>query len=141
MIEQAAKLSAPCQNCHRTCEGWAVQRAPHWRLQWELEWACDECGISHDGDWGLAPDTVRQPLLSQYGYWRVTHEGAAVSSGKTLKAFRDALGGTIQQARESAKAFNDSGFLGTFVEVSLVSHFLEVAGILNSTHPCRDERP
>ncbi|MET7906614.1 hypothetical protein ABZS86_36290 [Streptomyces sp. NPDC005355] len=105
MIEQAARLVGPCGDCDRPREGWAVQLVMEGRPRWELELACDDCGVSHDGDWDAAPDEVRRPILAEHGYRRLRVEGQISSGGKILRAFRNAFGASIGEAKQSAKEF------------------------------------
>ncbi|WP_063728104.1 hypothetical protein [Streptomyces sp. RTd22] len=130
MIEQAAGLIEPCGDCGRPSEGWAVQLVKEGRLRWELEWPCDDCGVSHDGDWGAAPDEVRRPILAEYGYRCLRVEGPISSGGKILRAFRNAFGASIGEAKQSAKEFaEEEGYRGTLVEVSLLAELLRASGI------------
>ncbi|WP_037960933.1 hypothetical protein [Streptomyces sp. PRh5] len=100
------------------------------RLRWELEWACDNCGVSHDGDWGVAPDEVRRPILAEHGYRRLRAEGPISSGGKVLRAFRNAFGVSIGEAKQSAKELTEEeGYRGTLVEVSLLAELLGASGI------------
>lgn len=129
MTEQAARITKTCGNCKSQAEGWAVQLTRNKRLRWELEWACNGCGVWRDGDWGPAPDYVRDPILKQHGHYRLRISSESPPGGKTLKAFRDTLGVTLKQARDSALEATAQGFLGTYVEVALIHDLLRDSGI------------
>jgi hypothetical protein len=128
-MEQASRIEAQCGQCGSPCEGWAVQIIRNRKLRWELEWACNKCGNTHDGDWGAAPIEVRKPLLTEHGFYRLKLIESATSSGKILKAFRDALGGSLREAKEAAEEAKNRGYYGTFIEVTLVKQFLECSEI------------
>ncbi|MGW0710828.1 hypothetical protein ACWD4G_33565 [Streptomyces sp. NPDC002643] len=138
MTEQAAKLTAECPQCQKRIEGWAVQMIRNQRLHWEVEWACDTCGNWHDGDWGIAPDYVRDALLKDHGFYRARVTAANPAKGKVLKAFRDALGASLSDAKNWAQEAVGEGFRGTYIEASLISKLLQMHGIESSVIP---ERP
>lgn len=129
MSEQAAKLLRACRTCNDPCTGWAVQLTRGNRLRWELEWSCDRCGISHDGDWGPAPTEVRSALLAQHGSNCVRLPDGEFGGGGILKAFRDAFNLSIQDSLKAAKKLKQSGFEGTYVEAHLLSDLLREGGI------------
>jgi hypothetical protein len=141
-MEQASRIEAQCGQCGGPCEGWAVQVIRNRKLRWELEWACNKCGNAHDGDWGAAPTEVREPLLAEHGFYRLKVIDSSTSSGKILKAFRDALGGSLQEAKEAAEEAKNKGYYGTYIEVTLVKQFLERSDIEASVESAnRDEGP
>jgi hypothetical protein len=135
MTEQAARLSSPCPGCGKPCTGWAVQLTRRGRLRWELEWACDECGISHEGGWGPAPAEIREVILAQHGPYCLDLADSAARSGRILKAFRAALDISIREAQEFANKLQSGGYEGTFVETQLVSDLLQRDGIPSVVHP------
>ncbi|MFF1692263.1 hypothetical protein ACFVXC_01380 [Streptomyces sp. NPDC058257] len=123
MIEQAVKFDAGCSNCERACEGWVVQIAEKGKLRWETELACNECGIEHDGDWGPAPESIRQRLIAAHGASRVCVSDV-VPGGKILKTFRDIFALSIQEAKRAAGDLTTGGWQGTKVETSLITEIL-----------------
>ena len=135
MTGQAVRLAGMCRDCQKSCEGWAVQLVKEGRLRWEVEWACDDCGNSHDAGWGPAPDDVRQLILNEYGLYRLRLEHADRPGGKALKAFREALAMTIKQAQGAAAELAADGYRGTFVEVSLVAKLLNKSGVNTTVRP------
>ena len=135
MSEQAAKLSSPCQECGEACVGWAVQLIKNGRLRWEIEWACDTCGISHGGGWGWAPEDVRARILEQHGSHCVRLTGDRRTGGKILKVFRDAFNVSIQKSTEMARQLRQRGYDGTYVEVDFISELLRIEGISSEIFP------
>lgn len=129
MSEQAAKLSGPCQECGDPCTGWAVQLTRNGRLRWEIEWACDACGISHHGAWGAAPDEVRGTILAQHGPRCLRLVDGANRPGAILKAFRSAFDLSIREVQASAHKLKQCGYEGTYVETQLLSQLLREGGI------------
>ena len=129
MSEQAAKLSGPCQKCGDPCRGWAVQLTRNGRLRWEIEWACDACGISHHGAWGAAPDEVRGSILAQHGPYCLRLVDSADRAGVILKAFRSAFDLSIREAHASAHKLKQCGYEGTYMEAQLLSDLLRLGGI------------
>jgi len=135
MSEQAARLSGRCGDCGDPCTGWAVQLTRGGRLRWEIEWACDACGISHHGAWGPAPAEVRSEILAQHGPYCVKLTGREYRGGGILKAFRDAFDLSIREAQESSRKLKRCGYEGTFVEVCFLSDLLRKEGILSDISP------
>lgn len=130
MIQQAVQFAPECGSCHRVCEGWIVQLVADNKLRWEVEQACDACGIIvEDGAWGAAPECVRQPLLSKYGQGFVRIEGLIDYGGKLLKVFREIFGQSIKEAKSSAQELGGVGWRGTKVESSFVAEALKAAGV------------
>lgn len=135
MSEQAAKLSGQCQGCGDPCTGWAVQLTKNGRLRWEVEWACDACGISHHGAWGPAPAEVRSEILAQHGPYCVKLTSEGYRSGGILKAFRSAFSLSIRESQESARQLKQSGYQGTYVEVKFLSELLRGEGLSSEVTP------
>ncbi|GKQ37236.1 hypothetical protein [Streptomyces sp. A012304] len=124
MTEQAARLSGACEGCGRPGVGWAVQLVMGGRLRWETEWACDVCGIAHDGGWGPSPAHVREAIVGQHGLHRLRPRDDEVRGAGVLKAFRDAFGLSLREAREAADSLRAGGYEGTYVETRLLSDLL-----------------
>ncbi|MGW1278898.1 hypothetical protein ACWD4V_18360 [Streptomyces tsukubensis] len=99
------------------------------RLRWEIEWACNECGNTHDGDWGTPPEELRQIMLKDKGTHRILLADSAERRGRVLKAFREAFGMSIQEARAASLQMEGEGFQGTYVEVSFIEQLLNKAGV------------
>lgn len=135
MSEQAAKLSGPCDGCGGPCTGWAVQLTKGGRLRWEVEWACDACGISHHGAWGTAPVEVRSEILAQHGPYCVKLTDREYRGGGILKAFRGVFDLSIREAQESSQKLKQRGYEGTYVEAHFLSELLRKEGVLNEVSP------
>lgn len=105
------------------------------RLRWEIEWACDACGISHHGAWGAAPAEVRSKILAQHGPYCVRLVDGEHGGGGILKAFRGAFSLSIQESRESALKLKQCGYQGTYVETLLLSQLLQGEGIHSEVLP------
>lgn len=130
MRQQAAAYETTCTNCHQQCKGWAVQLISESKLRWELDWSCDHCGIEADGgDWGPAPEDVRNRLIAEHGTDCIRGSDSEKRMGKILKAFRDAFGGSMQEAKKSATEFTTTGWRGTHIEATLVTDFLRNSGV------------
>ncbi|MEV0777314.1 hypothetical protein [Streptomyces sp. NPDC050428] len=138
LTEQAAKFETECTNCRRSCSAWAVQLISEGKLGWELNWCCPGCGIEADDiSSGPAPEYIRRRLIEGHGTARIRVGAAGGFSGRVLKAFRDAFGGSIQEARRAATELVTTGWRGTHVEVSLVAQLLHESGI--ETIDCGEE--
>lgn len=129
MSEQAAKLSGSCEGCGDLCTGWAVQLTKGGRLRWEIEWACDTCGISHHGAWGQAPIEVRSEILAQHGPYCLKLADGDYRGGSVLKAFRGAFDLSIREAQDSAQKLKECGYEGTYVELHLLADLLKDGGV------------
>lgn len=140
MNEQAARLSGICEGCDNLCTGWAVQLVKGGRLRWEVEWACDQCGISHDGDWGSAPADVRNMILAQHGPHCLMLTNMEYRGGGIMKAFRDAFNASIRQSKEFATELKQCGYEATYVEAHLLSDLLRGEGVPSIVHPGRCKR-
>lgn len=128
--KQAARLAGSCQTCGSPCDGWAVQLTRDNRLRWELEWECGACGtVSHDGDWGPAPDEVRGALLSQHGRYRLRLEDSESRGGGILKVFRQVFNSSLGESQEYASMLRRCGYEGTLVEIELLSDLLRREGV------------
>lgn len=99
------------------------------QLRWEIEWACDECGNSHDGDWGRAPENLRRTLLAEHGKHCLQLAESESHGGRILKAFRDAFKMSIQEARAASNDMAGEGYCGTSVEILFLQQLLEKAGV------------
>ncbi|MFF3497943.1 hypothetical protein [Streptomyces sp. NPDC003247] len=137
MTEQASRINVDCAQCAGPGEGWAIQRIADLRLRWETEWVCDRCGIAHDGDWGTAPEFVRDVLVAEHGHHRLRVSGTAAPSGKVLKAFREAFACSLGDAKAFSEAARSEGYVGTYVETSLVERLLRRSGVDASVEPDR----
>ncbi len=130
MSEQAATLLGNCRTCGSPCDGWAVQLTRDDRLCWELEWSCGACGtVSDDGDWGPAPDKLREELLSQHGSYCLRLKDGESRGGEILKVFRQVFNKSLNDAQESASRLRLFGYEGTFVETELLGERLRQAGV------------
>ena len=129
MSEQAAKLAGPCPGCGSAGTGWAVQLTRDGRLRWEVEWACDACGIAHDGGWGAAPAEVRGQILAQHGPCCVRLTGEENRGAAVMKALRRAFDLSVPQAQEAARRLKQSGHQGTYVEVRFLAELMRSEGI------------
>ncbi|MEU2284302.1 hypothetical protein ABZ614_20575 [Streptomyces sp. NPDC013178] len=134
MTQQAARLSDPCQGCGRPCTGWAVQLVKGSRLRWETEWACDECGISHDGGWGPSPADVREAMVAQHGLRCLRLADDEARGGGILKAFRNAFGLSLRESQEATGSLRERGYEATHVETHLLSDLLRKEGISSVVH-------
>ncbi|MCZ0987224.1 hypothetical protein [Streptomyces diastatochromogenes] len=86
---------------------------------------------------------MRDAILNSHGYYRLKILTESPPGGKALKAFRDALGVSLKQARDSALEASTEGFRGTYVETMLIRELLEASGIISSivSEKAREEDP
>ncbi|TXS52959.1 hypothetical protein EAO77_19305 [Streptomyces sp. t39] len=130
MDEQAVRTVSACGTCGAESERWVVQLIRANRLRWEADYSCARCGtIACDGDWGPAPADVRAALVAEHGEVVLLFRNDARNSGRVLKAFRDALGLTLAEAKSAAEAVRGQGFRSTRVEGELVRRLLGPAVI------------
>ncbi|WP_329306114.1 hypothetical protein OG322_05330 [Streptomyces sp. NBC_01260] len=129
MIEQSVEFMQECTTCNHPCEGWMTQFIKQQKLHWAVEWSCSDCGIeAHDEESGVAPDYIRQALLSEHGSACIVSKSVN-KRGRSLKVFRDVFELPIQGAKNYSAQLSTTGWRGTYVEVSLLSELLESAGI------------
>ncbi|MFD3761066.1 hypothetical protein [Streptomyces sp. NPDC058622] len=118
MITQAASFKSPCSYCGQEGTGWNVQLVRDAELFWETELECHACGlVVHDGDPGAAPEKIRESLLLQHGNFLLRLEEPVGAGVKILKVFRDALGGSMAEAKEHSRKLSAGEFEGTSVEL------------------------
>ncbi|MDX8047785.1 hypothetical protein SK571_00185 [Lentzea sp. BCCO 10_0798] len=129
MISQAAELDVPCGTCGAPGADWVVQLVQDGELRWEQDGECAECHAASCDRGAGAPAWIRDAILARHGAYRLTLTDQTVKGAAVLKAFRDALGFSVEEAREAARALRGAGYEGTYVELTLV------AGVLNLEAP------
>ncbi|MDX8144820.1 hypothetical protein SK854_22095 [Lentzea sp. BCCO 10_0061] len=135
MIRQAAELEGQCENCGAPRTGWAVQLVQDGELRWEEDWQCTGCQVASCDRGQGAPAWIRDEILARHGAWCLTLTDESVGGGVLLKAFRDALGFSIGEAQEAARAMRESGYEGTYVEMTLVAGLLNLAPPVSTRDP------
>jgi hypothetical protein len=103
MTEQAARLTGPCEGCGRPGAGWAAQLVRGGRLRWETEWACDACGIAHDGGRGPSPALVREAIVERHGLHCLRPGDDEVRGAHVLKYAAESEDG-VWSVRDTAAA-------------------------------------
>ncbi|MFE4262704.1 hypothetical protein [Streptomyces sp. NPDC056883] len=116
---------SPCEPCSR-CVFHAWQLIEQGRLLWRSEWECETCGFgspetcNRDEGWGRPPEWVRAAVVAAEGTVPLRAGGAG---GAGLKAFRDALGLTMQELLAAVR----DGYQATPVEARYLADFLREA--------------
>ncbi|MCJ0871248.1 hypothetical protein [Streptomyces sp. AP-93] len=116
-----------CEPCPR-CVFHAWQLIERGRLLWMSEWECDTCGFgapeicNRDEGWGRPPAEVRAAVVAAEGTVLLRVGGAG---GGPLRAFRDALGLTMQELRTAVR----DGYRATPVEAWYLTALLQESGV------------
>ena len=73
--------------------------------------------------------------MAEHGNYRVRVTEGGASKGKVLKVFRDAFDCSIEDAKAFSEAAHVNGYVGTYIEASLVKQLLRRYGVDSSIEP------
>ncbi|MET8124504.1 hypothetical protein ABZV67_05620 [Streptomyces sp. NPDC005065] len=110
------------------------------QLWWGTEGACTACpnGWCEQDKGGATPEEIRNALLVEHGPARLRLAGDESSLVAVLRVLREILGLPLGQARVMASALQETGLVGTLVEMELIADGLQRRSVTTTIETLAD---
>ncbi|MGW1093994.1 hypothetical protein ACWD4L_49665 [Streptomyces sp. NPDC002596] len=127
MITQGVKVTAQCDACGGVLIRDVGQYIDQGQLWWGTEGACTACpnGWCEQDTDGATPEEIRNALLAEHGPARLRLADDEMSLVPVLRVLREMLHLSLGQARVMASALQETGLVGTLVEMEFIADGLQ----------------
>ncbi|WP_327422562.1 hypothetical protein OG763_21855 [Streptomyces sp. NBC_01230] len=140
MITQGVKVTARCDACGGVLILDVGQYIDHGQLWWGTEGACTACpnGWCEQDTGGATPEEIRNALLVEHGPAQLRLADDASSLVPVLRVLREMLRLPLGQARVMASALQETGLVGTLVEMELIADGLQHRSVATTIETLAD---
>ncbi|WP_328626063.1 hypothetical protein OHA88_16200 [Streptomyces sp. NBC_00353] len=140
MITQGVKVTARCDDCGGVLILDVGQYIDHGQLWWGTEGACTACpnGWCEQDTGGATPEDIRNALLVEHGPAQLRLADDESSLVPVLRVLREILRLPLSQARVMASALQETGLVGTLVEMELIADGLQRRSVATTIETLAD---
>ncbi|WP_328626315.1 hypothetical protein OHA88_18380 [Streptomyces sp. NBC_00353] len=140
MITQGVKVTARCGDCGGVLILDVGQYIDHGQLWWGTEGACTACPNRwcEQDTGGATPEEIRNALLVQHGPAQLRLADDASSLVPVLRVLREILRLPMDGARVMASALQETGLVGTLVEMEFIADGLQRRSVATTIETLAD---
>ncbi len=126
-------VSRKCQSCERQITASVGQETIDGRILWYESYSCPYCGyrLEVDGK-DDTPDDIREAILAEEGEWALDVLETGPQAILALKVLRDALGLSLNEAKEVKDKMPGIVAVGTQAEMERLRYLLSFRKLQSS---------